>query len=921
MSHRTARSIPADGWTPSVAMGALLILVSLLAGCGGGSAGGIPNTSTPTPTPAEIFELEPRFGGGGTIITFRATSIDSNPDNLRVEFSDFSLTTVLDGKILDVRDDGTQTGLGTIWAVDVLVPGGVRSGSVTLYSGGLAFGGFAFDAAPEIVGALVGLDGTLGAVTETAVGFTNPSTIYIYGNNLVPSVTDVTVDDGTGVQSAAGITYGPPAGAGFSIPNGMEVIQVDLPNFGPLSCETVALRIQAESLVTMTALLRTAEIEVPLSLISPGDLATDAVSPGYFNGMTVPPGIRRGDIAVDYSFFMTPASARYNITAEYQDPLDPTGNTWLPCTPVAGTRVDGVLPGSRTQNAGGVFLGPGSREQFLWDSATDLPGGPFATRVRLSASNPTPNTGVICLAGEWVSPLVVIDNGAPSQGTVIETFDFTTFLDPAGGSAVWGSGILSPPASGGSSIPVWGLGFDDVVLLAGHVYEFDTDTSRLFDITDASNPVELIVGQPGVTFTEFHLRSLVVEDTALVFATGLSPLVIRCAGTTDVNNLACEIRGSIFANGADAIQGTNVDPGIGGAAGPGGTAGGNGARIEVSGLEITSLGNGAPGATGGGAPGQSTSMILPQPTTSTPRAGGGGGGGGALRGAEGVQPFDTALVTVANPGAGGGARGDAALTLPLGGSGGGGGGACAIRTSGSQMLVAKHGGGGGGGGGAIEIAVRGRLELHGSISADGGNGSRGSTGQQAGPGGGGGGGTIALRSTGTMELFDTAVVSVDGGAGATAGGLSIEGGDGAEGTVRFESNDQVIVPNPLPMGLTLNHASSGTFETAGRLSSRARSLPYPLYADDGVTTLAPLTFGMPTIFDAPGVSPTMTHAVPLFEGAPPSDDDPLQPGIFQGPVGDPSLLEGAEFLRVRWFLFGDPGALPVVDELEVPFSN
>ena len=516
MSHRTPRSLPADGWTPSSSLAAVFILTAFLAaGCSGGSAGGFPSTATPPPTPVEVFELNPQFGGAGDVLTLRATSIDSNPANLRIEFSDFGLTSILDGLITDVRADGTQPGLGTIWAVDVVVPGGVRTGSVTLYSGGIAFGGFAFEAAPEIIGAIVSLDGTLGTVTETTLGATSPEEIYLYGNNLVPTITDVTIDEGNGAQSATAITFGPPFGAGFNIPTGMQVIQVSLPSFGALSCDTVPLRIRAESQLTMTAIQRTAEIEVPLSRINPGDLLVEAEAPGFFTGVSVPPGIRSGDIAIDYSFFMVPATSRYDITAQYQDPLDPSGNTWLNCTPTQETRTDGILPGSRVQNAGGLFVGPGSRQSFVWDSAADLSGDPVATRIRLRATNPTPNAAN-CLAGEWISPKIVINNGAPPQGTLIETFDLTNFLDPAGGSAIWGSGLLSPPASGGSAVPAWGVGFDDVVLLAGRTYEFDTDSSRLFDVTDPSNPLELATRLCGLdTRVELAVEAL--------FALGATP--------------------------------------------------------------------------------------------------------------------------------------------------------------------------------------------------------------------------------------------------------------------------------------------------------------------------------------------------------------------------------------------------------------
>ena len=68
-----------------------------------------------------------------------------------------------------------------------------------------------------------------------------------------------------------------------------------------------------------------------------------------------------------------------------------------------------------------------------------------------------------------------------------------------------------------------------------------------------------------------------------------------------------------------------------------------------------------------------------------------------------------------------------------------------------------------------------------------------------------------------------------------------------------------------------------------------------------------------------GVSLSSTHVIALYEGAAPSAADPFEPGPFTGPVGDPSLLENAEFIRVRWFLYSDPGNIAAVERWELPF--
>ena len=124
----------------------LLALLLCIAGCSGGSTAAGTNTQTPTPTLPDIFEINTQSGAAGNIVTFRATGISSDPADLRVEFADFTQTALLDGVIIDVRDTGTQAGVGTIWGVDVMVPGGVRSGSVSLFSNGFSFGGFGFEA-------------------------------------------------------------------------------------------------------------------------------------------------------------------------------------------------------------------------------------------------------------------------------------------------------------------------------------------------------------------------------------------------------------------------------------------------------------------------------------------------------------------------------------------------------------------------------------------------------------------------------------------------------------------------------------------------------------------------------------------------------------------------------------------------------
>jgi hypothetical protein len=227
--------------------------------------------------------------------------------------------------------------------------------------------------------------------------------------------------------------------------------------------------------------------------------------------------------------------------------------------------------------------------------------------------------------------------------------------------------------------------------------------------------------------------------TTVNIPSGVTITFIRNATNTPVTILAT---GNITIAGTIDVSG---QPGItvltGGAGGPGGHRGGNGA-LAITGFTVGQPGDGPGGGTGGNDNGGITNS-------------GGGGGGHALAGANGNG---------LDGGEGGPAYGSRTLLPLLGGSGGGGPG----RVPGNGPF-----GSGGGGGGAILLASSGSIVFSpgAQILASGGG-----VGVNH-PGGGGSGGAIRLISN-TISGFVTLNVS---------GGFSIS--RGSPGFVRVEAFD------------------------------------------------------------------------------------------------------------------------------------
>ena len=219
------------------------------------------------------------------------------------------------------------------------------------------------------------------------------------------------------------------------------------------------------------------------------------------------------------------------------------------------------------------------------------------------------------------------------------------------------------------------------------------------------------------------------------------PVTLLVAGDVTLTQSA-----TINLNGENGARGdSGVTRSTGGAPGPGGSRGGDGA-YQIADPDLNEAGGFGFGAGGGSA--------------GDPAAGGDGDGIGG--------------VFVAS-----------ADLLPLiGGSGGGGGNS-------RDTLVSCGGGGGGGGGGALLLAANGTVSLTGSIRANGGAG--GSNGGQlcSSAGGGGSGGAIRILADTIEQVTTTANITATGGTASPAGQASF----GSDGIVRLEAFTNNFPPN------------------------------------------------------------------------------------------------------------------------------
>ena len=779
------------------------------------------------PTVPFLNSVTPLFGRPGDVLLLEGNNFDPSIAGNTVRFVSSGGTIELLGLILDVMVAPFVPGIGAMSEMTVMVPSGVRSGTieldVALPGGGFATAGsLPFDAAPVIVETGIGDNGDgVGILRDINLNIF-PAEIALLGRNFEGAIA-VEFTDGIQTLASPNVSFGLPPNANYTPGPAVEALTVEVPTtLLPQICTSARVTVTVTRTLPSGTMIESFPFEIPYLFL---DIASGQTSDVDLHAPVVhlPDGVRGGEVVIDHRLVAGPPSSRWTVIPEYQDPDDPTGNTWLPCTPI----VDGlssetgmsVLAGSSVvPSVVDGSISPGDRRRFRWASEIDLPAseGVVVTRIRVLPSDPIPTLGTgpaICIP-PYISEPIVIDNRAEALDVVLtrtEEFDDAAAADPSS-TALWdGSGVLTAPLGAGAS-DSFGTGTVDLQLNTGE-YLIDTDAATIFDVTSGT-AIDLLPGQPGASLGEIHLRSLVIDPGAMVTGVGSAPAIIRCSGDGTDAFLALDLAGTIDFRGEEGTMASNFAAGTGGPAGPGGGAGGDGASVFLNPQNQTasSVIFATDGGGSGGGAGPLSTLVLPGTSASTPRSGPGGGGGHAERGEDGVNTFIATAPYNTKVGRGGPARGDSLGSTIHGGGGGGGGGATIVRLSATNTLE-KFGGGGGGGGGAIEFVVQGRIVVSGSVLVDGGDGRVGSSGTQSGAGGGGAGGTIALRASGDLNIeVNTAELSALGGfGGITNPGLNqLRGGNGSVGRIILEPGGQLGLPGVVELdGLDVSLMSPG----------------------------------------------------------------------------------------------------------------
>ncbi len=352
--------------------------------------------------------------------------------------------------------------------------------------------------------------------------------------------------------------------------------------------------------------------------------------------------------------------------------------------------------------------------------------------------------------------------------------------------------------------------------------------------------------------------------------------------------------------------------------------------------------------------GESRAVLCPTTGACYPGHGGGGGysaagedgaaaTGGAVTTGTGGEPFGTPYL--ANP--------ETGAPLTVGGTGGAGGGG---NSDGIGDGSITPGTGGGGAGGYLQLSVGGALLIGPTarLLADGGNAYQAPA--YGGNGGGGAGGAIKIQCNG-LVTFETGPAGTAPIVRAQAGvanqsptadfdannivdyagnGLHSAGGAGAPGRIRIESlagfaaiaatncGTSIILytqPYNIPLTGVCPVATIGYFEEGGQIRSEARTLPFPVAREGGVQDLSAVLAAPELAFQS-SLLPANTRVKVLLEGARESLDVPGTPGEFYGLVSDPSLIGGAEYLRLRFLLFADAngGNVPAIDFVNIPID-
>jgi len=384
----------------------------ILGGCDTGHRNIIDNTAPP-PVASDfplLSDISPSQGKPGDEITLNGVNFSPNISENVVIFANSSNTVRLAGLVTSVNVGAFDPDTGAPSTLSVVIPGGVRTGTVSLNVLNATYGDPAqlipdtfagargFTAAPELIGWAVNDDGN-GTLIRDAAGNVFPDFVYLYGYNLTNAITDVQIYDGTTTLTADSIIAGPPATASYSLPPGIQMVGVEVPSGLIPGGDTAPLRMIAINGSTGGIPLTSSEIDVPWRfLFGPGDPSD---MPAYIAGAILPQGIRRGDVSITCNLINDPPTAIWTLVPEYlSDPQVP--NSWVDCTlAVLDVCSDSPIPALTTRR----------RESPSWRVKSSL-----TAECRGSASSP---------AGRSFSPLSgrssAPEKGSPSSGTPLQT--------------------------------------------------------------------------------------------------------------------------------------------------------------------------------------------------------------------------------------------------------------------------------------------------------------------------------------------------------------------------------------------------------------------------------------------------------------------------------------------------------------------
>lgn len=337
----------------------------------------------------------------------------------------------------------------------------------------------------------------------------------------------------------------------------------------------------------------------------------------------------------------------------------------------------------------------------------------------------------------------------------------------------------------------------------------------LFSLSPFSSAIDTGNGSDGAcTETSFVVGKRLYQCTSLHISGNVS--IFKGSGGSSVlikvqndASIGAGVTVDFSANaGTDGLANSTVS---GGAAGAGGSAGGN-SQLSLAGL--------SGGGTGAGVGGKYVANL-------GVRSYGGGGGGGS---------YKTTSATTASDGDDGGGSGTVPNTLGANGTtygseasfettfdGGSGGGAGGADQDGATNM---SGSSGGGGGGALHIVAGGNILVDGTIKANGGNGGGSGVGLLTSAGGAGSGGAIWLQAAGTLTVSVTGVISSQGGTGGSNdSGVSGLGGNGGNGRIRLDDADGIITNNGsvTPAAYSTSFTPTTATSGSGAISSRQYS--------------------------------------------------------------------------------------------------